>query len=242
MSKGEENFLFVQCFFCYDFVEWLYMGKADPLLFIIVQEDLFWKLNVQIIFTRYFFQSFIHDLFQLIIILYHVQVGLLLFLFHLFLIQVFKLNISNPEQFKLILNISFFGVMNKGQINQMVHLLFRKTTFLVDVVCDQHYFCNIDVVFLLFGLKKIKWIFFNGMNELLEWLGSSICYFDRSIYFFNKLVSPLRGWLLQKIDKRCSQQSQICVFMVCVNILNHHKWHSQFKQSCIEQITHFCIF
>ena len=142
---------------------------------IFMPEDLLRELYVHTAISQKFANLFLNDALQFCLV--KDDICLTNFFLICFVVEG-KLDICNFEDLELILYISFFGVVDHCQVDQMLQFLFIKASLLTDIEGDEHDLDNVDMIFFGFGFEQCKWILFHFSDELLELRCAAISHLD----------------------------------------------------------------
>ena len=97
------------------------------------------------------------------------------------------------------------------------------------------------MVLFLPAREELVWVFQRSQDELSEGGILPVGHFERWMDLSDEVVPPFGLGFSDEEDKSGRQECKIGLFVIGVDVLDNHEWHSQFEQPGIEEGRHLQV-
>lgn len=202
MSEVVSKELFLEGFLGYPLVKSLHVFECDPPLLIVVMEYLEVEGYLDFFGTQSASHFCVGHFLELLVVLYDVEVSpTSLGLLHLLLLQLLKLQISNPPQLEIVLDVGFLSVMHHRQIDQVGQLSPTQESFLGNEMNEEHDLRDVGMILFLAACEKPVGIFQPLDNEFTEARLLPVGDLQGGMYLPQQILLPLGVGLLEQENK-----------------------------------------
>lgn len=199
VSEVVSKELFLEGFLGYPLVKSLHVFESDPPLLIVVMEYLEVEGYLDFFGTQSASHFCVGHFLELLVVLYDVEVSpTSLGLLHLLLLQLLKLQISNPPQLEIVLDVGFLSVMHHRQIDQVGQLSPTQESFLGNEMNEEHDLRDVGMILFLAACEKPVGIFQPLGNELAEAGLLPVGDLQGGMYLPQQILLPLGVGLLEQ--------------------------------------------